>query len=52
MKSPVDYSMHNLALLIRMLHRGEVEEVQLIDLQNRQYVYELRAAEKRELSKK
>jgi hypothetical protein len=49
--SPVDYTMTNMALLIAMLHRGEIESVELIDEGNHKYVYELRAAEKRALAK-
>jgi hypothetical protein len=48
-KSPADFTMHNVALLIAALHEGKVDEVQLIDRDNTQYTYALRAAEKRAL---
>jgi hypothetical protein len=50
-KSPASFTMHNMALLIEGLHKGTVDQVQLIDRDNTQYIYELRAAEKRALQK-
>lgn len=51
-QSPVDYTMHNMALLIAALHEGKIDNVKLIDTDNRQFVYELKAAERRKLNEK
>lgn len=50
-KSPCEYTMENMAMLIDMLHKGQVTEVQLIDPNNNQFIYELTAAEKRALNR-
>jgi hypothetical protein len=49
--SPADYTMTNMALLIAALHEGKIDAVELIDHDNNKFVYELRAAEKRALTK-
>lgn len=51
MYCPADYTVNNLAHCIAALYEGKIESVELIDTDNRKYVYELTAAEKRALSK-